>query len=700
MSEQKRETALSGLIFQVFQASLLFSFTGTLFCVAWGKRVPWDVSLGLFSLELALAFICFLLFAGGGLAISRISGRQSGALVTRTLYLAFPVLFGFHWLIEVTNPINRHFNLFCYLLTTGILTALWVGHGLISKRSVRLTGPLTSAYWLFFPIASMLCFTLYLRLDTPPHLRFPFFYASYVAAFAITGAIALGHEGKGKPRERRLSNWFSGLAATIGAAVILASFAHIKGEILDPLPEYRPSQTQRTHTGGPNVIMISLDTLRADHLSCYGYAKNTSPNLDQLAAQGTLFEHAISQAPWTLPSHSSVFTSRYPYQLESHMIRETLSLPEILRKSGYSTVAFTGGDFMSKRAYGEYFDFFDDESEELFHLRHQCLVNTLLRLRLYTRRFGISTKPLNIFNGWRFRGPNVRVARTTFAAQRKNASRWLSEHGREGSFFMFLHTYSIHDYFLNRKIARKNAKTFNPGYNGTLEGVSLDYHSTYPQEQKDIDQIIALYDGEILDADKQVGQLVEDLQALDLWDNTLLVLLSDHGEGFEPGLQRLWHGDRLHDDLLRVPLILVYPGRIPAGGVVSTQVGLLDVLPTILDFIDVEIPDGLEGISLKPVILGGRTAGPESIVYSEVAGVDTAGVSLRSDLYKYIKHPDRIEFYAVADDPQERANLAPDEPEAMRSIQPLVDDFFEKAVKEVTYDQETLDRMRAVGYLQ
>jgi arylsulfatase A-like enzyme len=703
MKQQKREagTSLSDVILQVFQASLLFSFAVTLFCVARGKRVSWDVSLGLFALELALAFICFLLFAAGTLALSKISNRHSGALVIRALYLAFPVLFGFHWLIEVTNPINRHFNLFWYLLVTGILVALWVGHGLMMhRRSTKIIGPLTLAYWLAFPIVSMLCFTLYLHIDILPHRRFPFFYALYAFIFAVTGAFVIRNRGREESQEQWPSKWFSGLAGMIAAAGILASCAYIKGKTLDLFPEYSPPQTQRISKEGPNIIMISLDTLRADHLSCYGYGKNTSPNLDRLAAQGAVFEYAIAQAPWTLPSHSSLFTSRYPYQLESALIQETPSLAEILKTQGYSTIAFTGGDFMSARNFGKHFDFFDDESEELYHIRHQCLVTTALRLRLFARRFGFSAKHLNIFNNWRFRGPNLRVARASFAVQRKNASRWLREHGRENSFFLFLHTYAIHDYFLNRTHARNNAEKFNPGYDGLLKGVSLDYHSTYPREKKDIDQIIALYDGEILDADNELGKLVRDLQELDLWNNTLIVLFSDHGEGFDPDLHRLWHGDRLNHDLLRVPLIFVYPGRIPEGKVVSSPVALLDLMPTILDLADIEIPEDIEGVSKKRIMQDNQSKAGSSHVYSEVAGVDTSGVSLRSDLYKYIKYPHYIEFYALADDPQERINLAPVAPEAMRSIQPLIDDFFKKAAQKTSYDQETLDRMRAVGYLQ
>jgi len=356
---------------------------------------------------------------------------------------------------------------------------------------------------------------------------------------------------------------------------------------------------------------------------------------------------------------------------------------------------------VSKSVYGRHFDLFDDEGEQIYRLRQShSLVMSLLHLRRFGRRFGLSFRPLNIVNHWRFWRPERAVARASFAAQRENASEWLREHGGKNRFFLFLHTYSVHDYFLNRSTARENAKQFNPGYSGILDGVNLDYHSDYPERREDADQIRALYDGEILDADREVGRLIEDLRALELWDNTIIILLSDHGEGFEKELDRLWHGYRLNDDLLRVPLVIVYPPQIPAGRIVRSQVALLDVMPTVLDILGIECPSDVEGISLKPLMMDEGSDPGERFIYSEVAGWDATGVSLRSNGRKYIVYPDRTEFYDLKADPRETANLVDKKPPEMQAVQPLIDAFSSKARKGVVYDKETIDKMKAVGYLQ
>lgn len=698
MQDNKKKTDLKSIILICACASFLLTFVETAFCVLGGWRLPWKVTLGLYFLELALGLFFFFTAAVVGLTISKLCRRQGLSLVSRAIYLGFPLIFGFHWLIGIDTPALRYRNLSYYCIISAALSLVWICLGLLQKGGGNTFGRRSFAYLFLFAIASLSCFDVYLHIARTD-FYFPHFFAAYAGFFVLTGSISIRLESMAGGEKQLPTRPSFALVIILLTGITLAFVSQLKTTFLDRRPVY--GAKQGSAKSKPNVILISLDTLRADHLSCYGYENKTSPNIDALAGQGVRFEYAVSQASWTLPSHSSLMTSRYPYQLRNHIIGNNASLPEILRENGYTTVAFTGGDFVSARAFGRHFDFFDDQGEQIYRLRQShSLLMSLLHLRRFTRRFGISIKPLNIFNHWRFWRPKLAVARASFSAQRRNAAAWLSEHGHDNAFFLFLHTYSIHDYFLNRKTAKQNAELFNPGYDGILDGVNLDYHSEYPRRRQDIDRIRALYDGEVLDADRELGIFIDCLKKLGLWENSVIILLSDHGEGFDPELNRLWHGDRLSDDLLRVPLIIVHPGILPAGKVVTSQVALLDIMPTILNFLDIPAPEGVEGRSLKPILAGEGSDLTARNIYSEVAGWDTSGVSLRSNKYKYIKYPDRTEFYELKTDPREIVNLV-DTPRAKaKAFQPLVDDFFIKARRKVDYDKETLDHMKAVGYLQ
>lgn len=701
---RKRAGVTIEVVYACLCASVLLSFTETFLAVIAGSRVPWDVAVQIFLFELAFGMVFFLFLAVLALAAVKILKTKSRQPHVAAIHLGFPVLFGFHWILETYqyNHETRTLNLFSFCLIAAITAALWAAYSLRAKSNEQQVTWRTLAYWFLFPIASMLWFSLYLSAFPDFH-HFHFFYGLYAVFFVISAGMVWRRNYMTKGSEGKLSNRIIvGVAAPFAAAALLSLLSYAKTSFLERAPAYVPPKEVGKDATGPNILLISLDTLRADHLHCYGYAKETSPAIDSLARQGVRFENVISQAPSTLPSHSSLFTSQYPYELPGHRIDTHPNIPRILKDRGYTLVGFTGGHLVSRAKYGNGFDLFDDQSEGLYELRQSfALLTSVMNLRRYGRRFGISAGFLNMFNHWCFRGPNITDARASFGAQRRNASAWLSKHGHEGKFFLFLHTYSIHDYFLNKAGGRRNARLFNPGYSGVLDGVNLRYEGEYLKDEKDVNQIIALYDGEILDADREIAQLVDDLKRLDLWENTLLILLSDHGEGFDTELNRLWHGHRLTDDLLRVPLVMVFPSKIPAGRVFASQVALLDVMPTILDFLDIDCPDDIEGISLKPLITGERPGADSRRIYSQIAGwlPGDVGASVRTERHKLIKYPDRLEFYDLLADPREAENLATVESAEQSILQPLIVDFYKKGVGRPEYLEETIEAMRSLGYL-
>ncbi len=702
---QPRETASTVKeVFGVcFYAAILLSFTETLFAVVKSKNIPADVAVKVFSFEAGFGLVFFLLIAGAGAALSSILRMPLRRAVVAAIYLGFPVLFGFHWILEtyLYSHRTRAFNFLLYCVIAALTSVAWVWLNARPTLDERERGWPSLTYWFVFPMVSMLWFSLYLALS-PNFTHFPFFYGWYAAFFLLTAHMVMKRGAPFQESGQKSRSLIPSIVAACAAAGMLALVAYVKEESGGSGRAYVPAAEARENRDGPNIILISLDTLRADHLSCYGYEKKTSPAIDRLAAQGVRFEYAISQAPSTIPSHSSLFTSLLPYRLKGHRIAGHPSMAELLKAAGYRAVGFTGGHFLSRTRYGSGFDIFDDQSEQLYEVRQShCLLTSLLHIRRFGRRYGISARFLNGFNHWCFRGPNLVDARAPFGVQRRNASEWLEAHGHEGKFFLFLHTYSIHDYFLNRKEARENADLFNPGYEGVLEGVNLRYEAEYPRKQMDIAQIVAWYDGEILDADKELERLLDDLVRLKLRDSTLVVLLSDHGEGFDPERNRVWHGHRLTDDVLRVPLIMVYPGVIPAGRVISSQVALLDVMPTVLDLLKVDCPKDIDGRSLTPLIVSGDASSDSRHICSEVAGwmPTDVGASVRTEDQKLIKYHDHMEFYDLQRDPLETNNLAGTDSAGLPTLLPLVEEAFTRTNKKTDYGQDTIDLLKALGYL-
>ncbi|HEX3035185.1 MAG TPA: sulfatase, partial [Thermodesulfobacteriota bacterium] len=241
----------------------------------------------------------------------------------------------------------------------------------------------------------------------------------------------------------------------------------------------------------PNVILISIDTLRADHLSCYGYSRNTSPNIDRFAKDSVLFKNTIAQAPWTLPSHMSLFTSLYPSShgvilKDRRLDNKHLTIAEILQNAGYETVAFTDDGYLSRKFGYQGFDDFDDTS---YYFHGSGGVETIY----------------------------------------KKAVNWLRD-SHPKPFFLFLHTYEVHapfdpppDYDI---YSDKN-------YKGIVEvfGKSNDYYERIKPQMtlKDYHYVIDKYDGGIYYTDHFLGKLFKELKDLGLYDKSIIVITSDHG---------------------------------------------------------------------------------------------------------------------------------------------------------------------------
>lgn len=463
----------------------------------------------------------------------------------------------------------------------------------------------------------------------------------------------------------------------------------------------------------PNVILISIDTLRADRLGYNGYKRSITPNIDRLAREGTVFKCAISQSPWTLPSHASIMTSLYPSlhgasQVTSKLDKNFVTLAELLRDASYETAAFAGGGWISP-SFGldQGFDFFDHYAEHNLHLRY---VPTAARLKvpLFQEKICFS-----------FAVPRI--------------IRWLQANATQNKpFFLFIHTYEVHNYFLNDK-------KLNPYLNkiGFQYGEKLPDFTKGPQprfanniiqwlltaEEKKLEYFQALYDAEILFTDRLINDILNELHSLGLMNRTLIILTSDHGEGFNKALKRIHHGGRLHNDQLLVPLILRLPGVFPKNKVIDVQVQLIDILPTILDILNLEQPKEIKGASLLKYgstsgITNGRPAFSEELGFKineanfrEQVKDDYRIVSMISQGKKFIRSPAKEEFYELGTDPEEVQNLLPQRPAWVNGFDMTLDEFTKKyrPIHSLREDPgkgkkgelaETMEKLKSLGYLK
>ena len=444
----------------------------------------------------------------------------------------------------------------------------------------------------------------------------------------------------------------------------------------------------RSSYSSPPVILVSLDTCRADRLGCYGSPAGATPNLDALAKESVLFTDCISQSSNTGPSHRSLFTGQFPSRHQHSMyqyVRSPYMLAGLLRDAGYETVGFAGGGFMAPElGFAEGFDFYTVKNDD---------------------------------------GPSP--VRRGFRTILPQAERWYEERmdgpNRDRPWFMFLHTYDIHCPYWPTEPFRT---TYGSWYTGDLDLRTLCGREAFdgfirgetPPSNDDLNYLNNMYDAGIAMTDAMLGEFMDKLRDDGTLDEALLIVTSDHGESLG---EHRWVGhNHFWEEQLKVPLLIRFPDKRYAGMRSEEPVMLVDVLPTILDELGLAQPGGVQGESLLPVIEGTKSwKGGERL---RVARHEDR-LSFRFDQrYKVNirflgEGQTRTTLFDLQEDPRERNNLgiSPDNPQQpsakllelvaryqeYRDQTSQEDELYRGAVLEQPVTGELADELTELGYV-
>lgn len=427
-----------------------------------------------------------------------------------------------------------------------------------------------------------------------------------------------------------------------------------------------------------NVILISLDTLRADHLGAYDYERSTSPHLDAIAHRGVLFERCYAQAPGTLLSHMSIITGLYPRRhgvVNTHLILsdQTPTMASLLRQRGYSTAAFTGGGYVRERFGYHGFDRFQE-----------------------------------LQDGASYRRENQRFSEMLD---------WLDS--QAGPFFLFWHSYRVHSPY---HPPPEYDHFSDPSYDGIVvvdpgrpvefcEGVQhpgcqrkgLPYFQRILDQMssRDVQHVVDKYDGELVSLDALVGTLWEYLEAAGLLENTIVVIISDHGESFAERERNIRIGHGLpYREVLHVPLIVYTPG-IEGGRRRGEIVQAIDVMPTIFDLLGEDVPSDLEGRTL----LHDEPSEYRRFAFAEAW--DSGGLTALSLIYSHYHFIDWTgqpdELFDLQVDPGEQRNLIEGESALAQRLRQIVTQVGVRSpaasLQQEELDEETARQLGALGYL-
>ncbi|MBI4614316.1 MAG: sulfatase [Planctomycetes bacterium] len=532
-------------------------------------------------------------------------------------------------------------------------------------------------------------------------------------AFSILLARAyLGHlraSPFGKALLGRLARWpvpLAALAVVLGASAALPAAREAwrarEAKSSSDRGRRRPVDVPRPYS----VVVIVADTLRPDRLSCYGYGRKTSPAIDRLAGEGVLFRNAYSSSCWSVPGHASLFTGRYPdghgadieasENLVVLLAPENRTLAEVLDERGYRTAAFTANMLVGPLTeLDQGFQLVEEVFERRLRYADYLVVQVLEKLFPESVRLNALPVPLSYGDG----------SRVT-----DGAVRFIEDAGGKEPFFLFVNYMDAHNPHVVPSGARR--RFFDPPepYDLARHRRILDRlahrSGENPLEEADYRFLSDVYDGAVSYLDEQVGTLVAALEKKGILEDTIVVVTSDHGESIgEHGAYG--HLNSLHEEEVRIPLVVRYPGRRKTGAAVGVPVSIVDVFPTVLEVLGIPFdPDAIDGHSLaepieRPILLRVGVSWPWVMAAGENVwhGCRVGGEKIILD------NAGRVHLYDLARDPLEQEDLAPLRPQRVEELLTVLLAEIARARRNAPSERprgtdDLRRRLEAMGYLK
>lgn len=418
-----------------------------------------------------------------------------------------------------------------------------------------------------------------------------------------------------------------------------------------------------------NVILISIDTLRADHLGCYNYPRNTSPFIDQFRTDSVLFRRCMAQSPSTLASHASILTSLIPshhgafFSRSQPLPNNIITMAELLQQNGYRTISFNdGGQIAPEFGLNQGFE------------KYESMTSGSELKRLHFNRI---------------------VSKTM---------EWLDQHHDE-KFFLFLHTYETHHPYFPKE---RYLNLFESNYNGKLSRfikmklIRQINNGELKLNEEDKQHIINAYDAEIRSMDDSFGLLMDFLKKNKCYDNTLIIFTSDHGEEF--GEHGTWatHSHSLFNDQLHVPLIIKLPGSKFFSRNVDHLVRSIDILPTVMDLLGEKMSKDFEGTSMVPLMKGSRPRNPMfAISQRDVPETNAPAYwSIMTGTWKLYD----AKLYNLLSDPGEFKDVSGLHENLKKTLEKYAIKYIKPkkaniSSKKVTMDDALKEKLKSLGYL-
>lgn len=518
------------------------------------------------------------------------------------------------------------------------------------------------------------------------------------AAVAIVAGLVAYAVARRVVRLARVSRWLSSAVWRRVLVAKLVVFAAVLAAVvlLEPIPHGGSGDAGGV---GANVILVSIDTLRAGRLGYMGHDRPTSPFIDELASRSLVFSETVCQFPLTSPSQASILTSRYARSHGSTdnavPIHDSVRLlPEILRDHGYHTAAFVTNRICGIRyGFARGFDYYVEAGGG--DLSRSRLSDWLLQLRM-----------CRVW--WRLTGRE----RMTLAA-----GSWLDS-GPPEPFFLWYHQLAPHSPYAPPFSYEREWDSHPSRVVPTTAELGRINDGKKSISSGDVAHITDLYDGEIAFTDDLLEQLLAALDRNGLTENTLIIFTADHGESLYDRDGYIGHGERLYDEEVLVPLVFHVPGRPDILGTEERPVETIDIAPTVLEFLGLPPESSFQGSSLQRVVSpeGGGAFGSGAEGTDVAPGNDEGrpvfsehrtGSSVRTDGWKYIEQnndPLSAELYDLGTDPGETANLIAAEPGRANGLRELLAawraGFPAVRTGEHEVDEESLRLLRSLGYVE